>query len=194
MKRIQFAVFGSFLLIAHSIWSQQPVTLSIFNESTAVSFHDLVNTPVHPGVQIGTEFNWKENRHFRLYPSISIGYMFHRKLFQGLFANLELGLDYKTSFGLNLKSKIGLGYLHTFSTQQEFQFEGGKYSSGRDKGNSRLMPSFTSGLGYRLSPERSESSEIFVLYQSWLEYPYSPGFIPLMAHTNLHLGFKFYPL
>ena len=167
MERIQFAVFGSFLLIAHSIWSQQPVTLSIFNESTAVPYNDLVHTPVHPGVQIGTEFNWKENRHFRLYPSISIGYMFHRKLFQGLFANLELGLDYKTSFGLNLKSKIGLGYLHTFSTQQEFQFEGGKYRS---------------------------SSEIFVLYQSWLEYPYSPGFIPLMAHTNLHLGFKFYPL
>jgi hypothetical protein len=33
-----------------------------------------------------------------------------------------------------------------------------------------------------------------VLYQSWLEYPYSPGFIPLMSHTSLQVGTKFYPL
>ncbi len=148
---------------------------------------------MHPGVQVGTEFNWKESKHFRLYPSISVGYMFHRKLFQGLYANLELGFDYKASFGLNLKSKIGLGYLHTFSTQQEFQFDNGEYRSSGDTGNSRIMPSFTTGLGYRLNPTKNNASEIFVLYQSWLEYPYSPGFIPLMAHTNLHLGLKFYP-
>ncbi|MEM6540229.1 MAG: hypothetical protein AAF634_03665, partial [Bacteroidota bacterium] len=98
-----------------------------------------------------------------------------------------------TSFGINLKSKIGIAYLHTFSTQQEFQFEDGEYRSGRDKGNSRFMPSFTTGLGYRLHPTERNSSEIFLLYQSWLEYPYSPGFIPLMAHTNLHLGVKLYP-
>ena len=174
-------------------WSQQPLTLSFFNESTSVPYSSLLTSPVHPGIQLGTEFTWKESRHFRLYPSVSIGYMFHRKLFQGLYANIELGVDYKTSFGLNLKSKIGLGYLHTFSTQQEFQFKNGEYTSERDTGNPRLMPSFTTGLGYRLHPRKNDSPEVFLLYQSWLEYPYSPGFIPVMAHTSLHLGVKFYP-
>ncbi len=190
---MQFAFWCCNLCCLLALRAQQPVTLSIFNESTSVPYTHLVNTPIHPGIQVGTEFNWKESKHFRLYPSISIGYMFHRKLFQGIYANLELGLDYKTSFGLNLKSKIGLGYLHTFSTQQEFQFEDGNYVSRRDTGNPRLMPSITTGLGYRLSPKENDSAEIFLLYQSWLEYPYSPGFIPLMSHTSLHLGARFYP-
>ncbi len=193
MRTIRFSLLCFILFLTQNVLAQQPVTLSIFNESTAIPYDRLFSTPIHPGVQIGTEFNWKESRHFRLYPSISVGYMFHRKLFQGLYANLELGFDYKTSFGLNLKSKIGLGYLRTFSTQQEFQFEDGEYKSRSDKGNSRLMPSFTTGLGYRLNQKENNSSEIYILYQSWLEYPYSPGFIPLMAHTNLHLGLRFYP-
>lgn len=193
MWTLKFTALCCILVLTHNISGQQPVTISVFNESTALPFDRLINTPMHPGVQVGTEFNWKESKHFRLYPSISVGYMFHRKLFQGLYANLELGFDYKASFGLNLKSKIGLGYLHTFSTQQEFQFDNGEYRSSGDTGNSRIMPSFTTGLGYRLNPTKNNASEIFVLYQSWLEYPYSPGFIPLMAHTNLHLGLKFYP-
>lgn len=193
MRSLRFALLCCILFLSHYISGQQPVTLSIFNESTALPYNQLISAPIHPGIQVGTEFNWKESRHFRLYPSISVGYMFHRKLFQGLYANLELGFDYKTSFGLNLKSKIGLGYLRTFSTQQEFQFEDGGYKSRPDKGNSRLMPSFTTGLGYRLDKKENNSSEMYILYQSWLEYPYSPGFIPLMSHTSLHLGLRLYP-
>jgi len=174
-------------------YTQQSVTVSVFNESTTIPYTTFFNTPLHPGVQIGTEFGRKAGKHFRLYPSVNVGYMFHRGLFQGFYANAEIGLDYKTAFGFNLKSKIGLGYLHTFTTQQEYQFSDGKYSSGPDVGNPRIMPSFTLGLGYDLQPKSSSSPEIFVLYQSWLEFPYSPGFIPLMSHTNLHLGTKFYP-
>ena len=191
-KRWIFAI-PFFVIATNDLWSQQPVTLSFFNESTTIPYSSFLNDPIHPGVQVGTEFDWKESKHFRLYPSVSIGYMFHKKLFQGLYANVELGFDYKTNFGLNLKTKIGLGYLQTFNTQQEFQFDKGKYNSRKDLGNSRLMPSFTTGLGYRLQPKKANSPEIFVMYQSWVEYPYSPGFIPLMSHTNLHVGAKFYP-
>tara|TARA_R110000796_G_scaffold252571_1_gene388005 strand:+ start:52073 stop:52684 length:612 start_codon:yes stop_codon:yes gene_type:complete len=193
LEKVPFYILFYLLYALQSLSAQQPVTISIFNESTTVPYTTFANAPIHPGAQIGTEFTWKENKYFRLYPSISIGYMFHKNLFKGLYANFELGVDYKTSFGLNLKSKIGLGYLHTFTTQQEFQFDEGSYKSKKDLGNSRLMPSFTTGLGFRLHPKKANSTEIFLLYQSWIEYPYSPGFIPLMAHTNLHLGAKFYP-
>ena len=180
------------VLLSPLVRAQQPVTISVFSEATTIPFTTFLNTPIHPGVQVGTEFEWKEGHHFRLYPAVNAGYMFHRKLFQGFYANVELGFDFKTSFGLNLKSKLGLGYLHTFTTQQEFQLQNGHYESKRDNGNSRIMPSITLGIGYDLLRNDPYSPEIFILYQSWLEYPYSPGFIPLMSHTSFHLGGKFY--
>lgn len=169
------------------------VKVSLFSESTSVPFTTFLPSPMHPGVQVGTEFDWKGSDHFRLYPQVNIGYMFHDKLFNGIYINAELGFDYQFSFGLNLKSALGIGYLHTFSAQQEFQFKGGEYVSGRDKGNSRLMPSLSFGLGYRLKPSDPRSVELFITHQTWLEYPYSPGFIPVMSHTNTHIGSKFYP-
>ncbi len=181
------------LLVMTGAHAQQPLTLSLFNEATTIPFTTFINNPIHPGMQAGTEFNWKESRHFRFYPTINIGYMFHRNLFQGLYANAELGMDYKLNFGLNIKSKIGIGYMHTFTTQQEYQFKNGVYESKADRGNPRLMPSLTFGLGYTLDRENARSPEVFALYQSWIEYPYSPGFIPLMSHTSLHVGVKVYP-
>ena len=192
-EAIGWIMVAALIPITHSTRAQTPVVVSVFNESTTVPFTTFLNEPIHPGIQVGTEFDWKENKHLRLYPILNIGYMFHKNLFQGLYANAELGVDFRTGFGLNLKSRIGLGYLHTFTTQQEYQFENGSYISKRDKGNSRIMPSLTLGLGYELGNSDAKSPEIFLLYQSWIEYPYSPGFIPLMSHTNLHLGTKFYP-
>lgn len=176
----------------HRTKAQQPIVVSLFSEATAIPYTQLLPAPIHPGVQIGTEFKWKEGPNFRLYPGINVGYMYHRHLFQAVFVNVEIGYDYKTSFGINAKGKIGLGYLHTFTTQQEYQFDNGGYVSRADKGNMRVMPSLSLGLGYNLKKDRLQSPEIFVLYQSWIEFPYSPGFIPLMSHVNVHLGTKFF--
>jgi len=104
-----------------------------------------------------------------------------------------MGVDVKTGFGLRLKSRLGLGYLHTFTTTQEYQQTNEGWESRRDRGNARLMPSLSLGLGYVFKPEAARGTEVFVLYRSWLEFPYSPGFIPLMAHTDLSMGVKFHP-
>ncbi len=193
--RMVFLFLTMSLLGIISIYSQTslPVKISVFNESTSIPFTRVFTTPVHPGIQAGTELTWKENKHFRLYPSVSVGYLFHNYLYQAVFIAFELCYDYKFDFGLNIKSALGIGYLHSFTTQQEFQFENGIYKSSADKGNSRLMPSFSLGLGYRLNPSHIQSAEIFLMYQAWVEYPYSPGFIPVMTHTNLHIGSVFYP-
>lgn len=193
MKRVLLLIFLFPGAVTYAQDNSLPLRISISNEATAIPFTKIPVEPVHPGVQLGTEFMWRESSHFRLYPAVNIGYMFHKNLFQGLYVNGELGFDYKFSFGLNLKSALGIGYLHTFATQQEFQFENGRYKKGRDKGNSRVMPSLSLGAGYRFEPDNYRSPELFVLYQTWLEYPYSPGFIPLMSHTNIHMGVKFYP-
>ena len=196
MSTIKTYLLLVLIFCSGGLYGQQetlPVNISVYNQSTSIPFTRFITNPLHPGIQIGTEFDEKIKNHWRFYPSVSIGYMFHRKLFQGIYLNAEVGIDYQTDMGINVKGKLGLGYLHTFATQQEFQFNGGRYESKADRGNARIMPSLTLGLGYKLDRENPHSTEVYFLYQSWLEYPYSPGFIPLMTHTNLHLGTKFYP-
>ena len=54
--------------VAVSLHAQQkniPIQISLYNESTAIPFTRLVTTPIHPGIQIGTEFTYKEREHFR---------------------------------------------------------------------------------------------------------------------------------
>lgn len=196
MRVIKIYLLFALVLCSGVLYAQKgamPINVSIFNESTSIPFTQFLTSPIHPGIQIGTAFEGKIKNHWRFYPSISIGYMFHRKLFQGIYVNADIGIDYQTNFGINIKSKLGLGYLHTFATQQEFQFNGVTYESKADRGNARIMPSLTLGLGYNIKKDNPRSTEIYLLYQSWIEYPYSPGFIPLMTHTNLHVGTKFYP-
>ena len=186
--------------LAATLWMQSvkaqkhptPVTISVFNEATAIPFTRFITTPVHPGVQAGSGFSYRERKHAYLFQSINIGYIFHKKLYHGFFINTELSYDYKFNFGLNIKTLLGIGYLHSFTTQKEYQFENGNYQSKRDKGNSRAMLSVGTGLGCRLQKSNLYSPEIFMMYQSWAEYPYSPGFIPVMTHTNLQLGTKFF--
>jgi hypothetical protein len=188
-------LLASFITLVYTARAQDalPVRLSIFNESTSMPFSKGITTPIHPGVELGTEFLWKESKRLRLYPTLTAGYLFHRHLYQAVFLNGGLGLDLKFGFGLSVKGILSVGYMHTFTTQQEYQFDKGTYKSKNDKGNARVIPALAFGLGYRFNRSDFKSPEVFALYQTWIEYPYSPGFIPVMAHTNVHLGYKFYP-
>jgi hypothetical protein len=192
MKKLFFITL--IVLSSTSILGQKsfPVTVAFGNEATSVPYTRFFTTPIHPTLQVGTEFLYKEGPHFRFYQTANVGYIFHNYLYQGFYLNSEISYDYLFSFGLVLKSKFGLGYLHTFATQEEYQLKDGEYVSGPDWGNARMMPSLSIGLGYRLTKDIENPPEIFLLYTSWIEYPYSPGFIPVMTHITLQLGVKFY--
>ena len=169
-----------------------PINISLFNESTAIPFTQFFTTPVHPGIQIGTEFNYKTKAHSRLFQTVNISYFYHNNLAQGAGIHTDLGYELRAGFGLSFTGFIGLGYMHTWATNQEYTFVDGQYEKRRDKGNGRVIPSVGLELGYYITPGDTQSSKIFVRYQGWAEYPYSPGFIPLMTHINLHLGYKFF--
>jgi len=169
-----------------------PVKLAFSNEATAIPYTRLFTTPVHPCIQLGTEYQYKAGPHHEFYQTANLGYIFHNYLYQGIYLNTGIGYDYKFDFGLKLKSSFELGYLHTFTTQDEYQFRDEDYVNGADRGNSRLMPALSIGAGFLLNKGNSNSPEIFLLYKSWVEYPYSPGFIPVMAHISLEMGGKFY--
>ncbi|MEQ1553320.1 MAG: hypothetical protein ABL929_04025 [Ferruginibacter sp.] len=186
-----------FLLLSTSLWcsaqtKSYPITISLFNESTAIPFTKFVTTPLHPGLQIGTEFNYKSKTHARIFQTVNASYFYHRYLAHGIGLTTELGYEYRLKNGLAFSSLLGVGYLHTFATAEEFIFQNGEYVKKADRGNARINPSLSFDVGYYLNPKSKKSNKIFLRYQSWAEYPYSPNFIPVMAHINLHIGAKFF--
>ncbi len=169
-----------------------PINISLFNESTAIPFTRFITTPIHPGLQLGTEFNYNVKEQSRLFQTANVSYFYHNYLAQCIGLNTELGYEYRLIFGLAFEGLIGVGYMHTFATAEEFTFVNGQYEKKVDKGNARLYPSLTINIGYYLKKVDKNSPKIFIGYQSWAEYPYSPDFIPVMTHINLHVGAKFF--
>ncbi|MBN2523004.1 MAG: hypothetical protein JXB24_06995 [Bacteroidales bacterium] len=188
-------IIFSVLLSSALLFGQEksiPVNFSLFNESTAVPFTRFITVPVHPGIQIGTEFNYKNKEFSRLFQAVNIGFFYHNFLALGVGLNTELGYEYRLKPGLAFTGLLGVGYMHTFATTEEFTFTNGQYTKKTDKGNARLYPSLAIDAGYYLKKNSSTGPKIFLRYQAWAEYPYSPGFIPVMTHINLHVGAKFF--
>lgn len=84
-----------------------PIIISAFNEATAVPFTRFFTTPIHSGIQVGTEFNYKEKEHGRLFQTANLSYYYHTYLSQGIGITTELGYEYRLSFGLAFE-----GFMH----------------------------------------------------------------------------------
>lgn len=167
-----------------------PLQVSVFNEATALPFTRFLTLPLHPGVQVGTDWDYKAGNRSRLYQAVQLSYYYHGQLNQGVGLHTELGYEYRHRSGLAGGALLGLGYLHTFATTREYAFQDGQYVERRDFGNARLYPSLSLELGHYLRRADARSPKVFLRYQAWAEYPYSPGFIPVMTHINLHLGVR----
>lgn len=187
---IQRVILSMLLWIPSMSYGQHPVAISfsIFNESTAIPFTRFFTTPVHPGIQFGGEVAYHHNMKSRLFQTANLSYYYHRYLAQGIALSTEFGYEYRLKAGLAFSGRLGIGYLHTFATAEEFKYEQGQYISRPDKGNARLYPSIGLDLGFYLKQDELYSPKIFLRYQPWIEYPYSPDFIPVMTHIHLHLG------
>lgn len=169
-----------------------PVNISIFNESTVIPFTRLVTVPVHPGIQIGSEINYRANGYTRSFQTINLSYFYHNHLAQGIGLHTELGYEYRLKLGLAFQGLLGVGYMRTYATSEEYTLIDGQYKKKADKGNGRFFPSISADIGFYLRKKDKYGPKIFVRYQSWAEYPYSEDFIPIMTHLNLHLGIKFF--
>jgi hypothetical protein len=173
--------------------SERSVSVALINESTAIPFTRFITAPVHPGIQIGTETAIKTYTHTCLFVTLHIGYYYHKSFAQGIYVKPSLGYEYRHKSGIALSGRLGLGYLHTFATQQEYKLVKGEYERKADAGNARLMPALTVSLDYYFRPGEPNSPKVFFAYESWIEYPFSPGFIPAMTHVTSQIGMQFYP-
>ena len=191
MERILVALFCLIPSVLNGQVKTIPINISLFNESTAIPFTRFVTTPIHPGLQAGTEFDYKTSESTRLFQTADISYFYHNYLAQGIGLNSALGYEYRIKKGFAFTALLGIGYMHTFNTAEEYKLVNGRYIREADRGNSRLYPSLSFDLGYYFRLPEGNNPKIFLRYQAWVEYPYSPDFIPVMAHITLHLGIKF---
>jgi hypothetical protein len=192
MQRILIILIFLLPAVLFAQKKQIPLSISLFNESTAIPYTRFFTTPVHPGLQLGTEFSYINKKHSRLFQTANLCYFYHNHLAQGVGIYTELGYEYRLKLGLAFQSLLGVGYMHTFATADEYTFSNGHYEKKTDKGNARLFPSLSFDIGYYIKKSEKNSPEIFIRYQSWIEYPYSPDFIPVMTHISLHAGVKFF--
>ncbi len=190
MKKILLLLFFIFPSLLYVQGKNIPLNISVFNQSTAIPFTRLMTFPIHPGFQVGTEWNLKSKKKVRIFQTINTSYFYHNYLTQGIGLNSEMGYERKFKSRLAISGLFGLGYMHTFATAEEFTFVNGQYEKKGDKGNARFCPSISFDIGYYVKKDDLNSPKIFMRYQSWAEYPYSPDFIPVMTHINLHLGIK----
>lgn len=163
--------------------------VAIFNEATAVPFTRFITVPVHPGLQVGARRDIAAGDHHRVPVGVHLGYFHHAHLAQGFYVGGDLGYEWRAGFGVSLAATLGVAYLRTYTTGPEFQFKNGAYIRRPDKGNGRVMPSLSFDAGYHLGGE-PRRTQLFLRYRSWIEYPYSPGFIEVMSHIDLHVGVR----
>ncbi len=191
MKKTILTILLTIPLLTFGQSKYIPLSISLFNESTALPFTKLITLPVHPGIQAGTEFNYRIKEQSRLFQTAGICYFYHNYLAQGIGLYTETGYEYRLKSRLAFSGLLGVGYMHTFATTEEFTFSDGHYGKEADKGNARFFPSLSIDIGFYLK-NTDHSPKLFVRYQSWVEYPYSPDFIPVMTHISLHAGAKFF--
>ncbi len=87
------------LTLVSFMLSSQPVSISLLNESTAIPYTRFITTPVHPGIQFGTETDLKQYTKTRLFVALHIGYYYHKSFAQGIYIKPSLGFEYRHSSG-----------------------------------------------------------------------------------------------
>ncbi len=164
--------------------------VSIFNSSTSIPFTRFVTTPIHPGIQLAAGKRLRDWQKGQWAQHIVGGYYFHNHFAQGAFLGTEMSMARWIADRFSLGGRIGVGYLHTFATQQEYTLQDGEFRPRADRGNARVRPTIAIEAGAFIGKASAAAPMVFLRYQPWLEFPFSPGFIPVMTHTELHLGMQ----
>lgn len=170
-----------------------PVTISLYNESTSMPFTKVFSLPLHPGIAISTEFDYNKSPvKSRIFQTLGVNYYYHKHFNQAVTFLTEFGYEYRFKVGIELSALLGLGYMRGFRTKTEYEYKNGGYVIAKNVGVGRVTPSFSMETGYYLSSLEKNNIKIFARYQIWIEFPFSPGFIALLPHSNFHLGVKFF--
>jgi hypothetical protein len=183
--------FGIFLLFfqmhAQEMW-RRPVSISLY--TVATQFPGGHITPLHPGLEVGSEFRYNKSEKNMWLQTIKVGVYYHQLSQTGIQVYSEL--DYRRKIWHRVKGdvKLGAGYLHAIPDLQSFTLKDGVYENENSFGRSQLMVSTALGLRYMLS-DRNDGLQLFLTMQCFLQMPFIKSYVPVLPNTAYHIGVSF---
>lgn len=151
------------------------------------SFSRLFTEDLHPGLEIGTSFNWVTKRKHDWFQTIQFGYSYHRFIQHSIALYSEGGYRYKFIKSFSAEAKLGAGYLHAIPTGKIFKLENGAYEKKANLGRPQALVALTFNIQKRLSPA---GHAVFIQYQQRLQLPFIKSYVPLLPSNMLMAGIK----
>lgn len=187
-----------FLYSVSTFGQQQPfrlqsVSFSFLNENVSFPSVKLFENPVHPGIAIGAAFPFAEGAHSSFSFSPELLFYYHQQHENAMLLNCPVNYHYRFNFGMAIGAGIGMGYLHTFSNQQEYKPVNGSYSLSNGLGKPQFAVTTGVNLSYKFLKEKSHPMDLFIAYTFMVQLPYAaPIGIPLLPHTIFQIGTNWY--
>jgi len=169
---------------AQDIW-RRPLTISLFTVATQLPGGKMV--PLHPGIELGTEFRYNKAEKNQWLQTVKVGVYYHQYSQTGLQLYSELNYRRKVWQKIRGDVKIGAGYLHAIPDLQTFILKDGVYVKKNSFGRAQFMVSLSLGAGYQVF-QSADSPVLFITYQSFLQMPFIKSYVPVLPNTALHLG------
>lgn len=194
--RIQFLIF-IILLVPLSIFGQtdieriKGISISIFDENTSYPTWKMVRKPIHFGISASFDLKTKQKKIYNYTHIFQLGYYHHKDFHQALFLAWKPKFEWQFKNGLSVHGITGLGYLHSFPTEQTYALVDGEYKKKANFGRPHAIISFGLGLGYSF---KNVPIDVFTRYEWFLIGPYAPkSAFPSSSNTAFSLGLRFYP-
>lgn len=175
----------------HRQFPPVPLTISVISEAVGLpTLGGLLRGP-GVGLRIGTEFYYRRRPGSQLIQTLNLGGYHHARLHNGLYLNTEFG--YRKFAGLFFaEGFIGVGALGLAPLMRSYVPTGDGNFRPAPAVLVRVMPSLSAGLGYTIQHRRARSASLFVRYETFGEAPFNNQSVPVLPHTSLHLGLRFF--
>lgn len=169
-----------------------PITIAFSTHTYSWPFYKSFSTPLQTGFKLGSEYPFIEKNKHSLLQTVNIGYFKNPELMRAYYLNSFFTYRYTIVWQLYADCKIGIGYMHRMHTREVFKLSNnGDYKKATDWGKPSFNAGFNLGLGYNFSI-KNEKIGVFLEYDWYVNYPYVKDEIPFMAHSQYHIGAKYF--
>jgi ATP-dependent RNA helicase RhlE len=185
------------IIVSNKAYSQKdtlyfPISIEVNHNATQLpgsGYLGFINTPIHPGVTIGTYKSYFAIKKHSLSQTFKLGYMYHQYSHTAFQLTTELSYSYAFSESFNINANLGVGNLYSFTDVDAFQLTvDSVYKKKNLYGRSQFTGGFLLGLNYTIIKESKAPITLFFNYRFWLQAPFVKQYVPVLPYTTISLG------
>lgn len=192
MKIIFSLVFCLLLTAVAHAQQKWPLQVSFTGNATLLPpgiITRIFSDPLHPGLTVGTEYQYGKRGRHELFQTAKLGYFFHRYNQHAIQLYTELGYRVYATSRIDAGLLLGGGYHHAIRDQQFLKRNNdGTYTQIRNWGQPHALVSTALEGGYTTKVRRLSNVRFFLGYQFWVQTPFVKDIVPLLPHTTLRVG------